>query len=232
MTYRKIKVLVIDNDVNFAKGLQSKLNTEKNCEVDITNTIDQALQMILSNQYRLIISEYHIEDGVDDMQGMGLLRVAKNRNRDVRRVLLTDYSDEKAVEALSDSVNLFLTKDRCLDVICEYIMNDCQTNSNTIDAVARYNMLSGDARFNQINSGVQNSENLTTTEWDIVNVLLDCNNRVVSRDDIVESLFGEAQMEAVDFNTRTIDVHIKNIRRKMPNHQIRTVRGVGYMWKQ
>ncbi|MBI3097667.1 MAG: response regulator transcription factor [Planctomycetes bacterium] len=70
---------------------------------------------------------------------------------------------------------------------------------------------------------------LTTTEFDLLRVLVGRPGRVFSRDDLISAVRRD---EAVILD-RTVDVHVASIRRKMGRHadRIETVRGVGYRFK-
>jgi len=70
---------------------------------------------------------------------------------------------------------------------------------------------------------------LTRTEFELLTALVEQVGRVWTRDQLGERIFGEA-FEAVD---RTMDSHVKNLRRKLGAPRpggtyIETVRGVGY----
>lgn len=65
---------------------------------------------------------------------------------------------------------------------------------------------------------------LTTKEFEILQLLLKNVRRVLTRESIVEQVWGyEYQGE-----TRLIDTHIKNIRKKLDISYIKTVKGIGY----
>ncbi|MFC3782463.1 response regulator transcription factor [Bacillus chungangensis] len=65
---------------------------------------------------------------------------------------------------------------------------------------------------------------LTTKEFEILQLLLKNKKRVLTRESIVEQVWGyEYQGE-----TRLIDTHIKNIRKKLDFPYIKTVKGIGY----
>ncbi len=71
---------------------------------------------------------------------------------------------------------------------------------------------------------------LTTTEFDILRVLVAAAGRVVPRDRLMELARGE-EWAAYD---RSVDVHISHLRRKLGDdprkpERIKTIRGVGYM---
>lgn len=69
---------------------------------------------------------------------------------------------------------------------------------------------------------------LTTIEYDILELLMRSAGRVVSRDELTQRLY---QRDSTPFD-RWIDVHISHLRRKLegPQELIRTVRGVGYQF--
>ena len=65
---------------------------------------------------------------------------------------------------------------------------------------------------------------LTIKEFEIVELLLKNKGKVVSRDEILSSIWGNEELE-----TRTIDMHIKSIRKKIGDEGvIETIYGLGY----
>ncbi len=66
---------------------------------------------------------------------------------------------------------------------------------------------------------------LTVKEFDILEMLVASKGRVVSRDEILDQIWGDND----DLQTRTIDMHIKALRKKIGNDDIiETVYGIGY----
>ena len=66
---------------------------------------------------------------------------------------------------------------------------------------------------------------LTATEFDLLAHLMDNPGRVYSRDQLLSEVWGYAAV----VGTRTVDVHVAQVRSKLGEHDIiRTVRGVGY----
>lgn len=71
--------------------------------------------------------------------------------------------------------------------------------------------------------------NLTPKEFELLHLLVSCEGRVLSKDDILGRLWGS------DFEgfTSTVEVHVSALRQKLGElhrKKIRTVRGVGYAW--
>ncbi len=70
---------------------------------------------------------------------------------------------------------------------------------------------------------------VTSIEYDILDLLMRSAGRVVSRDELAAVLY---QREATPFD-RSVDVHVSHLRKKLESRDrvlIRTVRGVGYMF--
>jgi DNA-binding response OmpR family regulator len=69
---------------------------------------------------------------------------------------------------------------------------------------------------------------LTATEFDLVAYLMARSGEVIERSELLENVWGYAQV----LGTRTVDVHVAQIRTKLGlDAPIRTVRGVGYSWE-
>ena len=71
---------------------------------------------------------------------------------------------------------------------------------------------------------------LTTFEFDILDILMRAAGRVLSRDDLMENLYNR---RATPFD-RSVDMHISHIRRKLETKRpfIKTIRSVGYQFLQ
>ena len=69
---------------------------------------------------------------------------------------------------------------------------------------------------------------LTKIEFDLLNKLYSNNNRVYSRNELISHLHNDN----VVITDRAIDVHIRNIRKKIGKYSvnIRTCHGVGYSY--
>ena len=72
---------------------------------------------------------------------------------------------------------------------------------------------------------------LTKTEYDLLSYLIQQKNRVLSRDQILENVWGYL----ADIETNVVDVYIRHLRSKLPefaSRYIETVRGVGYVMRE
>ena len=69
---------------------------------------------------------------------------------------------------------------------------------------------------------------LTAKEYDLLKTLLDAEGRVLSRDFLLETVWG--YQDSVNIETRTVDMHIGQLRKKLKTEgeQIVTIKNVGY----
>ena len=71
---------------------------------------------------------------------------------------------------------------------------------------------------------------LTKKEFDLLHYLALNRNRVLTRMQLTEHIWGDTMED--DYDSNFIDVHIKNLRKKLSAHGnidwLETVRGIGY----
>ena len=70
---------------------------------------------------------------------------------------------------------------------------------------------------------------LTLKEFELLEILMENNNKVLARELLLEKIWGYEYVG----ETRTVDVHIRHLRRKLEDDDknprfIETVRGIGY----
>ena len=65
---------------------------------------------------------------------------------------------------------------------------------------------------------------LTTTEFDLLVLLIKNNGNIVTRDDILNEVWGYEK----SVSTNVVEVYIRYLRNKLPDIKIETIRGIGY----
>jgi two-component system alkaline phosphatase synthesis response regulator PhoP len=69
---------------------------------------------------------------------------------------------------------------------------------------------------------------LPRKEFELLALLISKPNRVFTRDDIFQAVWGNN----VIVGDRTIDVHIRKLREKIGENYIKTIKGVGYKFSE
>jgi len=72
---------------------------------------------------------------------------------------------------------------------------------------------------------------LTPKEFDLLQALMDAAGRVLSRDHLLDRVWGYARADEIE--SRTVDVHVRRLRAKLgaEGRRIATVKGVGYRFE-
>ncbi len=72
---------------------------------------------------------------------------------------------------------------------------------------------------------------LTITEYDILRLLASRSGETISREEMMKTIWKDSAAETTD---RTIDVHIRSLRKKVPElaEHIKSVYGVGYLYQE
>ena len=98
------------------------------------------------------------------------------------------------------------------------------------DVIQRIGELDVEVAKRQVHVGNQLVE-LTMKEFDLLCALMRAQGRVLSREQLLELVWGYAN--AVDIESRTIDVHIRRLREKLgqESHRVMTVKGIGYRFE-
>ncbi len=218
-----MRILIVDDDDELS-SLLTELLTREGFRVDTQNDGRRGLAAALNGGYDLMVLDVMLP-GLD---GFEILKRVRREARLPILMLTARGEDEDRIVGLDLGADDYLSKP-----------------FNTRELVARIrailrrleNRMAGD-RFevNGISIDPGSREVLrqgkpvevTTFEFDILETLMRSAGRVVSRDELMEELYGR---KATPFD-RSVDMHISHLRRKLEgaNPLIKTVRGVGYQF--
>ena len=162
--------------------------------------------------------------GLPDGDGLQVLRQWRKSGFDLPVIVLTARDAVRSrVEGLDDGADDYLIKPIEMDELASRIRAIIRRQSGHKSAVWQVGVLQIDVRQRELRiNGIVMQ--LTPKEFKILELLAIQPDAVISKDRIANALapFGDA----VEFNT--LEVHIHNLRRKLGNDTIRTLRGVGY----
>jgi two-component system response regulator CpxR len=218
-----VRILIVDDDEELA-GLLSELLTREGFRVDMQHDGLKGLAAALGGGYDLMVLDVMLP-GLD---GFEILRRVRRESRLPVLMLTARGEDEDRIIGLELGADDYLPKPfntRELVARVRAIMRRLEerrpgekfeVNGITIDPGTREVMRAGVP------------VEVTTFEFDILETLMRSAGRVVSRDDLMEELYGR---KATPFD-RSVDMHISHLRKKLENDKplIKTVRGVGYQF--
>ncbi|MFK5925224.1 MAG: response regulator transcription factor [Desulfuromusa sp.] len=227
------RILVIDDDIELCELLSDYL-TGEGFSVEMVNDGKQGVEQALSTEYILVVLDVMLPE----MNGFDVLRKIRERSK-VPVIMLTARGDDiDRIVGLELGADDYLPKPfnprelvariRAIQRRVEAI----ESTSSSSQKVAELKV--GDLVLFTSNRTVKRSgENieLTSVEFNLLEVLLSQAGEVISRDDLVEKVLGR-RLSAYD---RSIDVHVSALRKKLGHfdgnmERIRTIRGVGYLY--
>ncbi|HCT29664.1 MAG TPA: sigma-54-dependent Fis family transcriptional regulator [Bacteroidales bacterium] len=121
------KILVVDDDSTFCIMLKTFL-TKKGFEVKEAFSFDEAVRLIHSNGFDVLLSDFRLPEG----SGMELLAEAKQKSSDTVVILMTGYADIRiAVSAIKKGAYEYVTKPINPDEILLTINNALKARGKT-----------------------------------------------------------------------------------------------------
>jgi DNA-binding response OmpR family regulator len=220
-----MNVLIVEDEKSLAREIAEFLRSE-NFLCDIADTGTVASEKIAINLYDFVL----LDLGLPDYNGLDLLMEAKKMNSEASFIIITARGAvEDKVKGLDLGADDYIAKPFALIELL-----------SRINAVARrkFNVSNPDVVLGDFTVMVQarkllckgNDVDLTKKEYDLLQYLVLNNDKVLTRHQLYEHIWGNILDDQYDSNF--IDVHIKNLRKKLnlhaPSPWLETVRGVGY----
>ena len=99
-------ILVMEDDLNVAKGLEMVLN-EEGYAVDLAATGALAMKAFRENRFDLLVADLRLPD----IDGMEIIKQVKAKNPEIEVIVITGYgTSSQAVDAMKMGVHDFLPK--------------------------------------------------------------------------------------------------------------------------
>ena len=222
------KILFVEDDYDYRMTL-AKIIEKAGYSVDASEDPLQAIELFALNSYDLVISDLKM----DSLDGIRFLQYIKNKNADVKTMILTSAPTfETELEALDISIDKYMVKETRIDLLLKYIEVLLAQSGNS----SRKHQIVHSPFENielDLGSRVIRKEgetiNVTPKEFNILRVLMQNRGLAVSREKLLEEVW-DVEHELID--PRVIDVHIKEIRKKLAVQSIVSIRGYGYKWDE
>ena len=218
-----MRILIVDDDEELA-GLLSELLTREGFRVDMQHDGPKGLAAALGGGYDLMVLDVMLPG----MDGFEILRRVRRESRLPVLMLTARGEDEDRIIGLELGADDYLPKPfntRELVARVRAIMRRLEERRPGVKF--EVNGISIDPGTRDVTRDGTPVE-VTTFEFDILETLMRAAGRVVSRDDLMEELYGR---KATPFD-RSVDMHISHLRKKLEGDKplIKTVRGVGYQF--
>ena len=221
-------VLLIDDDTELC-GLMSEFFAEQGFKVTTVHNGKQGLEKALGSVWDLIL----LDVMMPGMDGFSVLRKLREQSQ-VPVLMLTARTEQASrILGLESGADDYLPKPFDPHELAARVRAILRRTSGAARApgtptglleVTGVRLDPGTRRVTQDGADVD----VTSIEFDILEMLMRSAGRVVSRDELMNKLY---QRESTPFD-RSIDVHVSHLRKKLDSslELIRTVRGVGYQF--
>lgn len=225
-----MKVLIVEDEKTLAYEVEAFLKKSFYL-CDLAHNGRKALEMLDLNLYDFIL----LDLGLPDTDGLTLLHEAKKLNPEAAYIILTARGNiEDRIKGLDLGADDYLPKPFSLPEL----QSRMQAISRRKFGLKNEAISIGEFQVDLQNRTLLNNNNieveLTRKEFDLLSYMLLHKNRVLTRMQLSEHIWGSFTDDDSDSNY--IDVHIKNIRKKLSSHApvdwLETVRGVGYKIKK
>ena len=226
---RKIRILVVEDETAIRNGLVDVF-VYHGYEVEAAVDGIEGLEKALSGQFDLILLDVMLPG----MNGFDICNRIRSQDRDQPIIMLTaKSSDDDIIQGLSLGADDYVAKPFSVTQLVlrvQAVLRRARLDLENNHHIQLSNALTIDTR--NLN-GQRGEEPLVFTkrEVEILQYLNAHAERPVSREELLTKVWGYAKH--LDLETRTVDIHIAKLRRKIetdpadPKHLV-TVRGAGY----
>jgi DNA-binding response OmpR family regulator len=226
------RVLVVDDEKLIVKGIRFSLEQD-GMEVDCAYDGEEALSLAKANKYDIVLLDIMLPK----MDGFEVCQAIREFS-DVPIVMLTAKGEDMdKILGLDYGADDYITKPFNILEVKARIKAITRRTSGSKERVPESSELEkGDLRLDCDSRRlyIQGREvNLTTKEFDLLELLVKNENKVYSRENLLGIVWGKDYPGDV----RTVDVHVRRLREKIEDNPsepkyVHTKWGVGYYYNQ
>ncbi|MBF0385137.1 MAG: response regulator transcription factor [Candidatus Omnitrophica bacterium] len=224
-------ILVVEDEVNIATMLEYNLKKE-GYKTSILSNGEDVSRFLIKNTPNLIILDLMLP-GIDGLE------VCKNLKKDrktasVPIIILTAKSQETdKIIGLELGADDYITKPFSPRELIARIRAILRRSNNPEKEPETYNTGDLTIDFSKIMITIKGKTiNLTSKEFELLKVLINSKGRVLSREHLLDNIWGFENSSEIE--TRTVDVHIRTLRKKLKTESKRiiTVKNYGYRFEE
>ncbi|AXI08018.1 response regulator [Oceanobacillus sp. 143] len=226
---KRPKILIVEDERKISRVLEIELDYE-NYETDVADNGKDALRLISEKEWDLVLLDIMIPE----LSGLEVLRRVRRTDEHTPVILLTARDEiHDKVSGLDLGANDYITKPFQIEELLARIrvhLRTPQVRKEAADLLTVGELSVNVSSREIIRDGKQIE--LTPREFDLLVYLLENKNIVLTRDQLIEQVWG------FDYygDTNVVDVYIRYLRQKIDkgfeSPYIQTIRGVGYTIKE
>lgn len=215
-----MRLLLIEDDVALGEGIHQALARE-GYTVDWLQDGSSALHALLSETFDAVV----LDLGLPRMDGLEVLRRLRDSGATVPVLILTARdATEDRIAGLDAGADDYLIKPFDLAELKARLRALLRRSAGRARVVIEHAGICLDPSTQHVSYHGQ-PVLLTPKEYQLLHELLSPPGRVMSRDQLMQLLYGWNE----EAESNTLEVHIHHLRKKFTSDLIRTIRGVGYL---
>lgn len=212
-------ILVVEDDQEIQELIKQFLMTQQ-YKVIVASDGLEGMKQFNKQSFDLIL----LDVMMPSLSGFEVAKMIRSQSN-IPIIMLTALEEEQdQMKGFDLGIDDYITKPFSFHVLMrrvEAVLRRSNNQSTDNHFVFRELHVDGDAYKVYVNKV---EVPLTTKEFEILQLLLQNEKKVLTRENIVEKIWGYEYTG----DTRIIDTHMKNIRRKLDIPYIKTVKGIGY----
>lgn len=214
-----MRILLAEDDSSQAESIKTWLEMD-GYNVDWVDRGDHAILAIEQHHYDCIL----LDRGLPQASGDDILKVLRHHQSQAPVIFITarDSIDDR-VKGLDLGANDYLVKPFSLEELSARVRSQLRQNQSTVGQQLTYGNLVLDPQAKTL---LQDGKavNLTAKEFQILHKLMQRPEHTVTREQLEESLYAWGE----EIESNAIEVFIYQLRKKIGNTMIKTIRGLGY----
>lgn len=212
-----MKILVVEDEENIRKVIKKILEIN---EFEVLEARDgaEAMDIFYSEKIDLIILDWMLPK----ISGIEVLKMVREESSLPILMLTAKSQEDDEVEGLEVGANDYLKKPFSLKILITRV----KKLLNLIGGRKRYGVLDIDLNNHKVYIKGRDT-NISPKEFELLNYLILNSGIALNREKILADVWDFAY----DGDYRTVDTHIKTLRKKIGAEHITTVRGIGYKFE-
>jgi len=214
-----VKILLIEDDLDLGNGVRIAL-ADQGLDVIWVRRKEDALHQLDACVPELVLLDLGLPDG----DGMSVMAYLRQRLKGIPVIILTARGTlQDRLCGLDAGADDYLVKPFVLAELLARVRALARRSYGFENEMIEIRGLSLHVPTRRVTVSARNVE-LTASEYALLETLLLRTDRVITRRFLEERIFG-----AKENMSNSLDVHMGNLRRKIGDGYVRTVRGVGYV---
>ncbi len=215
-----MQILLVEDDTLLAEGIVGALS-RAGFAVNWLETGKAAAAQVVAEPPDILL----LDLGLPDMDGIDILKLVRHKKLPTQVLILTarDSTDAKVI-GLDSGADDYLTKPFAVDELLARLRVLERRLGNASSSMITIGSLSLNTNQHQVL--LDGAElNLSRREYMLLKALVENVGVIQTREGLESKLYSWDD----DIASNAVEVHIHNLRKKLPANFIKTLRGIGYM---